>query len=68
MVACRPWLFGLGGAVFRSMLPLLKVLRPPLLRDWLASRDLPAAPRQSFRRQWEHHQPDEQTRPLEGRA
>jgi len=54
--------------VFRSMLPLLKVLRPPLLRDWLASRDLQAAPRQSFRRQWEHHQPDEQTRPLEGRA
>jgi L-lactate dehydrogenase complex protein LldF len=68
MVARRPWLFGLGGAVFRSTLPLLKVLRPPLLRDWLASRDLPAAPRQSFRRQWEHHQSHEQTRPLEGRA
>ena len=68
MVASRPWLFGLGGAVFRSMLPLLKVLRPPLLRDWLASRDLQAAPRQSFRRQWEHRQPHEHSRRLEGRA
>jgi len=68
MVASRPWLFGLGGAVFRSMLPLLKLLRPPLLRDWLASRDLQAAPRQSFRRQWEHRQSHEHSRRLEGRA
>jgi hypothetical protein len=30
----------------------MKALRPPLLRDWLATRDLPAAPAQSFRAQW----------------
>jgi hypothetical protein len=61
MVARRPWLFGLGGSVFRSTLPLLKLLRLPLLRDWLASRDLPAAPRQSFRRQWDRRLPPEPT-------
>ena len=54
MVACRPWLFALGGSLFRRTLPLLKMLHLPLLRDWLASRDLPAAPTQSFRRQWQH--------------
>ena len=68
MVARRPWLFGLGGAVFRRTLPLLKALRPPLLRDWLASRDLPAAPRQSFRRQWDRRQPQQPAAPREGRA
>ncbi|MEI6241288.1 MAG: lactate utilization protein B [Planctomycetia bacterium] len=51
-VASRPWLFATGGAVFRSTLGFLKALRPPLLRDWLASRDLPAAPARSFRAQW----------------
>ena len=52
VVASRPWLFAAGGAVFRKMLWLLKKLRPPLLRDWLATRDLPAAPPRSFRSQW----------------
>jgi len=53
LVARRPRLFGLGGAVFRRMLPALTFLRPPLLREWLSSRDLPPAPRESFRRQWQ---------------
>ena len=53
LVASRPWLFAAGGALFRLALPLLKFLRPPLLREWLASRDLSAAPSQSFRRQWQ---------------
>jgi len=52
MVASRPWLFAAGGAAFRHTLWLMKKLRPPLLRDWLATRDLPAAPRASFRSQW----------------
>jgi L-lactate dehydrogenase complex protein LldF len=52
MVASRPWLFAAGGAAFRHTLWLTKKLRPPLLRDWLATRDLPAAPAASFRSQW----------------
>jgi L-lactate dehydrogenase complex protein LldF len=68
MVARRPWLFGLGGAVFRRTLPLLKAVRPPLLRDWLASRDLPAAPRQSFRRQWDRRQSQQPAAAREGRG
>jgi hypothetical protein len=52
MVARRPWLFAAGGSLFRKTLGLTKALRPPLLRDWLATRDLPAAPAQSFRAQW----------------
>ena len=52
MVATRPWLFAAGGAAFRKTLWLMKKLRPPLLRDWLATRDLPAAPQASFRSQW----------------
>jgi hypothetical protein len=48
----RPWLFAAGGGLFRRSLGLLKALRPPLLRDWLAPRDLPAAPRRSFRDEW----------------
>ena len=52
MVASRPWLFAAGGAAFRHTLWLTKKLRPPLLRDWLATRDLPAAPPASFRSQW----------------
>ncbi|MFM8379291.1 MAG: lactate utilization protein LutB domain-containing protein [Planctomycetia bacterium] len=51
-VASRPWLFATGGAVFRRTLGLVKALRPPLVRDWLASRDLPQAPPSSFRDQW----------------
>jgi L-lactate dehydrogenase complex protein LldF len=68
MVASRPWLFAVAGAVFRSTLPLLKALRPPLLRDWLASRDLPAAPRRSFRRQWDRRQSQSHGHAMEGRA
>jgi L-lactate dehydrogenase complex protein LldF len=52
MVASRPWLFATGGAIFRKTLWLTKKLRLPLLRDWLATRDLPPAPDRSFRSQW----------------
>ena len=52
VAAARPWLFTTGGWLFRKSLGLLKVLRPPLLKAWLASRDLPPAPAQSFRSQW----------------
>jgi L-lactate dehydrogenase complex protein LldF len=51
-VARRPWLFAAAGAIGRRTLGLAKALRPPLLRDWLASRNLPAAPARSFRSQW----------------
>jgi L-lactate dehydrogenase complex protein LldF len=51
-VARRPRLFACGGALVRSLLPLVRALRPPLVRDWLESRDLPRAPRASFRSQW----------------
>jgi L-lactate dehydrogenase complex protein LldF len=53
-VAARPRLFAAGGAIFRRSLWLLKKLRLPLLRDWIASRDLPRAPARSFRDQWRH--------------
>jgi L-lactate dehydrogenase complex protein LldF len=51
-VAARPWLFAGGGWLFRKTLPLVKALKPPLLSAWLATRDLPAAPRESFRAAW----------------
>ena len=51
-IARRPWLFAAGGWLFRKTLPLAKALRPPPLSAWLATRDLPAAPRQSFRAAW----------------
>jgi L-lactate dehydrogenase complex protein LldF len=51
-VASRPWVFAAGGAIARRMLGLLTWLRPPVLRDWLATRDLPRAPARSFRDQW----------------
>ena len=52
LVAVRPRLFACGGGVFRRTLGLMKLLRPPLLREWLATRDLPPAPRRSFRAEW----------------
>ena len=52
VAASRPWLFAAGGWAFRKSLGMLKVLRPPLLKAWLASRDLPPAPGKSFRSQW----------------
>jgi len=52
LAASRPWLFAAGGWVFRRSLGLLEALRPPLLNAWLATRDLPPAPGQSFRSQW----------------
>ena len=52
LVACRPWLFALGGWLFRRTLPLAKALRPPPLSAWLATRDLPPAPQESFRAAW----------------
>ena len=51
-VARRPWLYAVGGAAFRASFGLAKALRPPLLRQWLATRDLPAAPARSFRDAW----------------
>jgi len=51
-VARRPWLFAAGGAVVRRTLGVAKRLLPPLLSAWLATRDLPPAPRTSFRGQW----------------
>ena len=56
-VAARPRLFATGGALFRRSLWFLKKLRLPLLRDWIASRDLPQAPARSFRDQWRHRAP-----------
>jgi len=51
-VASRPWLFATAGWLGRRTLPLAKRLRLPLLADWLASRDLPPPPPQSFRAAW----------------
>jgi L-lactate dehydrogenase complex protein LldF len=51
-VARRPRLFAAGGSLFRRTLGLLTLLRPPLLRSWLATRDLPKPPARSFRSQW----------------
>lgn len=52
-VARRPWLFAAGGWLFRKSLPLAKALKPPPLSAWLATRDLPPAPRESFRAAWQ---------------
>jgi hypothetical protein len=38
--------------MFRKTLGLVKALRPPLVRNWLATRDLPVAPAKSFREEW----------------
>jgi L-lactate dehydrogenase complex protein LldF len=51
-VARRPWLFALGGWLFRTTLPVAKALRPPPLSAWLATRTLPPAPARSFRAAW----------------
>jgi L-lactate dehydrogenase complex protein LldF len=56
-VARRPWLFAAGGWWFRRTLRILKWVRPPLLSAWLATRDLPPAPRQSFRAAWKRRRP-----------
>jgi L-lactate dehydrogenase complex protein LldF len=55
-VARRPWLFAAGGWAFRKSLPLAKAVKPPLLSAWLATRDLPPAPRESFRAAWQRRQ------------
>jgi hypothetical protein len=52
-VARRPWLFAAGGWLFRKSLPLAKAVKPPPLSAWLATRDLPPAPRESFRAAWQ---------------
>jgi L-lactate dehydrogenase complex protein LldF len=51
-VAVRPWLFAAAGSLGRRTLGIARWLRPPLLREWLATRDLPPAPTRSFRSQW----------------
>ncbi len=55
-VARRPWLFATGGWLFRKTLGLAKAIRPPVLSAWLATRDLPPAPAQSFRAAWKRRQ------------
>jgi L-lactate dehydrogenase complex protein LldF len=50
--ARRPRLFAAGGWLVRRLFSLLIWLRPPGLRAWLATRDLPPAPARSFRAQW----------------
>jgi L-lactate dehydrogenase complex protein LldF len=50
--ARRPRLFASGGWLFRRLFSLLLWLRPPGLRAWLATRDLPPAPARSFRAAW----------------
>jgi L-lactate dehydrogenase complex protein LldF len=52
----RPKLFALGGKVFRATLPLLKKLPLPYLSTWLKSRELPEAPKKSFREEWKGSQ------------
>lgn len=51
-VARRPRLFATGGWLFRHTLGLVKRLKPPLMKQWLDTRDLPPAPPQSFRSAW----------------
>ena len=51
-VARRPWLFAAVGALGRRTLWIAKRLGLPLIRDWLATRDLPVAPDRSFRGEW----------------
>ena len=51
-VARRPRLFATGGWLFRHTLGLVKRIKPPLLKAWLDTRDLPPAPPQSFRAAW----------------
>ena len=51
-VARRPGLFATGGWLFRHTLDLFKRIKPPLLKQWLDTRDLPPAPAQSFRAAW----------------
>ena len=51
-VARRPGLFATGGWLFRHTLGLVKRIKPPLMKQWLDTRDLPSAPSQSFRAAW----------------
>ena len=53
--ATRPWLFRTAGWMARQSMGLARRLKPPLVREWLASRDLPTAPRESFRAAWQRH-------------
>lgn len=51
-VARHPFFFVTGGFLFRKTLGVMKFVKPPLLRQWLSSRNLPTAPAKSFRSQW----------------
>lgn len=55
-VASRPWLFRIAGWVARRCMWLAAWLKPPLVREWLASRELPTPPSESFRAAWRHRQ------------
>ncbi|MBL6712253.1 MAG: iron-sulfur cluster-binding protein [Pirellulales bacterium] len=55
-VASRPWLFRIAGWIARHTMGLARRLKPPLVREWLASRDLPSPPQESFRSAWRRRQ------------
>jgi L-lactate dehydrogenase complex protein LldF len=56
VVASRPWLFRIAGWIARHTMGLVRRLKPPLVREWLASRDLPSPPAESFRTAWRRRQ------------
>ena len=56
VVASRPWLFRIAGWISRHTMGLVRRLKPPLVREWLASRDLPSPPAESFRTAWRRRQ------------
>ncbi len=54
--ATRPWLFRTGGWLARHSMALARRLKAPLVREWIATRDLPQAPRETFRTAWRRRQ------------
>jgi L-lactate dehydrogenase complex protein LldF len=53
----RPWLYRIAGQLARWSWPLItRRWMPGPQRPWLAHRDLPTAPKRSFREQWKQQQ------------